>query len=147
MFRGSARADTRSVTVELLSRHLVRTVDSIGLPSEAHPVEGRASREDAYTIHVTTSLAQTAERLTELIGGAKVAVVTDTTVMDLYGPTLVRALERAGVEPEIAAIPPGEQHKTLGQACKLLDWLTGTQIGRRDVIVNLGGGVVTDMGG
>lgn len=147
MFRGSARADTRSVTVELLSRHLVRTVDSIGLPSEAHPVEGRASREDAYTIHVTTSLAQTAERLTELIGGAKVAVVTDTTVMDLYGPTLVRALERAGVEPEIAAIPPGEQHKTLGQACRLLDWLTGTQIGRRDVIVNLGGGVVIDMGG
>ena len=135
------------MTVELLSRHLVRTVDSIGLPSEAHPVEGRASREDAYTIHVTTSLTQTAERLTELIGGAKVAVVTDTTVMDLYGPTLVRALERAGVEPEIAAIPPGEQHKTLGQACKLLDWLTGTQIGRRDVIVNLGGGVVIDMGG
>jgi 3-dehydroquinate synthase len=133
--------------VELLSRHLVRTVDSIGLPSEPHPVEGRASREDAYTIHVTTSLAETAERLTELIGGAKVAIVTDSTVMDLYGPTLVRALERAGIEPEIAAIPPGEKHKTLGQACRLLDWLTGTQIGRRDVLVNIGGGVVIDMGG
>jgi 3-dehydroquinate synthase len=135
------------VSVELLSRHLVRTVDSIGLSSEPHPVEGRASREDAYTIHVTTSLAETAERLTELIGGAKVAIVTDSTVMDLYGPTLVRALERAGIEPEIAAIPPGEQHKTLAQACRLLDWLAGTNIGRRDVIVCLGGGVVIDMGG
>ncbi|HEX6651873.1 MAG TPA: 3-dehydroquinate synthase family protein [Thermoleophilaceae bacterium] len=135
------------MTVELLSRHLVRTVDSIGLPSEPHPVEGRASREDAYTIHVTTSLAETAERLTELIGDAKVAIVTDSTVMDLYGPTLVRALDRAGIEPEIAAIPPGEQHKTLGQACRLLDWLTETNLGRRDVIVCLGGGVVIDMGG
>ena len=56
-----------------------------------------------------------------------VAIVTDTTVMDLHGPTLVRALHRAGIEPEIAAIPPGERHKTLGQACRLLDWLTGTQ--------------------
>jgi 3-dehydroquinate synthetase len=127
MSRRDPQTDTQGVTVELLSRHLVRTVDAIGLPGEPLPVEGRASREDAYTIHVTASLADTAERLTELIGGAKVAIVTDSTVMDLYGPTLVRALHRAGIEPEIAAIPPGEQHKTLGQACKLLDWLTGTQ--------------------
>src|SRR3954447_8004031 len=64
----------QSVTVELLSRHLVRTIDSIGLPSQLHPVEGRASRDDAYTIHVTTSLAETAERLTDLIAGARVAI-------------------------------------------------------------------------
>jgi len=135
------------VTVELLSRDLVRTVDSIGLPSAPHPVEGRAARQDAYTIHVTTSLRDTAGRLIELVGGAKVAILTDRNVMDLYGPTLVRALEGAGIEPEVAVIPPGERHKTLGQASKLLDWLTETQIGRRDVIVTLGGGVVIDMGG
>ena len=144
---GRRRADTRQVTARLLSPDLVRTVDSIGLPSEAHPVEGRSARDDAYTIHVTTSLRDTAERLIELIGDAKVAIVTDRNVMDLYGPTLVRALERAGIEPEVAVVPPGERHKTLGQASDLLDWLTRTEIGRRDVIVNLGGGVVIDMGG
>jgi 3-dehydroquinate synthase len=147
MVGGAVRTDTRRVTVELLGRDLVRTVDSIGLPAAPHPVEGRASREDAYTIHVTTSLADTAERLIDLIGGAKVALLTDRNVMDLYGPTLVRALERAGISPEVAVIPPGERHKTVRQACELLDWLTGTQIGRRDVIVTLGGGVVIDMGG
>jgi hypothetical protein len=147
MVGGAVRTDTRRVTVELLGRDLVRTVDSIGLPAAPHPVEGRASREDAYTIHVTTSLADTAERLIELIGGAKVALLTDGNVMDLYGPTLVRALERAGISPEVAVIPPGERHKALRQACDLLDWLTGTQIGRRDMIVTLGGGVVIDMGG
>jgi 3-dehydroquinate synthetase len=120
------RADTPRVTVELLSRDVVRTVDSIGLPGRSYPVEGRASREDVYTIHVTTSLADTAERLIELIGGAKVAILTDSNVMDLYGPTLVRALEGVAIRPEVAVIPPGEQHKTLGQACELLDWLTGT---------------------
>jgi len=33
------------------------------------------------------------------------------------------------------------------QAFELLDWLTGTQLTRRDVIVTFGGGVVVDMGG
>jgi NAD(P)-dependent dehydrogenase (short-subunit alcohol dehydrogenase family) len=44
-------------------------------------------------------------------------------------------------------VPAAERHKTLRQAGELLDWLTGTQISRRDVIVLLGGGVVIDMGG
>ena len=44
-------------------------------------------------------------------------------------------------------MPAGERHKTLRQAFELLDWLTGTQLGRRDVIVTFGGGVVIDMGG
>ena len=44
-------------------------------------------------------------------------------------------------------MPAGEPHKSLDQAFELLDWLTGTQLGRRDLIVNLGGGVVIDMGG
>ena len=44
-------------------------------------------------------------------------------------------------------MPAGEHHKTLRQAGDLLDWLTGTQIGRRDVLLLLGGGVVIDMGG
>jgi 3-dehydroquinate synthase len=132
---------------ELLSSDLVRTVDAIGLPPANHPVKGRSARRDSYPIVVTTSLATTVERLLDLIGGARVAVLTDSTVMELYGGTVLRALDRAGVEPEVAVVPAGERHKTLGQAFELLDWLTGTQIGRRDVIVNLGGGVVIDMGG
>src|SRR5262245_64714529 len=128
---------TRAMPTELLSRDLVRTVDAIGLPPADRLVEGRSARRDAYPIVVTTSLAATVERLLDLIGGARVAVLTDSTVMELYGATLLRALGRAGVEPEVAVVPAGERHKTLGQAFELLDWLTGTQIGRRDAIVNL----------
>jgi 3-dehydroquinate synthase len=138
---------TRAMPTELVSRDLVHTVDAIGLPAPDHPVEGRSARRDCYPIFVTSSLAAAVERLLGLIAGTRVAVLTDTTVMELYGSTVVRALDRAGLEPEVAVIPAGEQHKTLGQAFELLDWLTGTQIGRRDVIVNLGGGVVIDMGG
>ena len=90
-------------------------------------VEGRSERRDAYPIVVTRSHEDTVERLLELVGNARVAVITDTTVAELHGPVVIGALKKAGIEPEVAAVPAGERHKTLRQAGELLDWLTGTQ--------------------
>ena len=132
---------------ELLSRDLVHTVDAIELPPLGSAVEGRSERRDSYPIVVTRSPEETVARLLELVGEAKVALITDTTVAKLHGPLVIGALEKAGIEPEVAAVPAGEPNKTLQQACEVLDWLTGTQIGRSDVVVLLGGGVVIDMGG
>jgi 3-dehydroquinate synthase len=132
---------------ELLSRDLVHTVDAIELPAPRTALEGRARRQDSYPILVTRSFEETVARLLELIGDAHVAVITDEIVAELYGPVIIRGLERSGLEAEVATVRPGERHKTLKQAFELLDWLTGTQVGRRDVIVNIGGGVVIDMGG
>jgi len=133
--------------IELLSRDLLHTRDAIGLPPPGEPIEGRAARCDAYPIVVTRSLPQTLEHLSGLIGDAHVAVITDRTVAELHGDTLLRGLADAGCEPEVAAIEAGERYKTLPQALELLDWLTGTQLTRRDVILTFGGGVVIDMGG
>lgn len=132
---------------DLLSEHLLHTRDAIELPLPDEPVEGRAERSDAYPIFVARSLAQTVDQLQELIGDAKLAVITDRTVAGLHGDALLRALHRAGIEPELAAIPPGERHKTFDQARELLDWLSETELCRRDVIVTFGGGVVNDLGG
>jgi 3-dehydroquinate synthase len=96
---------------------------------------------------VTRSAEETVERLLRVVGDSHVAVITDAVVMELWGPLVVGALDKAGVEPEVVVVPAGERHKTLGQAAELLNWLAGTQIGRRDLILNLGGGVVIDMGG
>src|SRR5215216_3701420 len=135
------------MSTELLSRDLLHTRDAIALPAPGDPVEGRAARSDTYPIVVTTSLSETLDELVTLIGDASVAVITDRTVAELHGEALTRGLGAAGVAPELIAIPAGERHKTLPQAAELLDWLTGTQLGRRDVIVTFGGGVVVDMGG
>jgi 3-dehydroquinate synthase len=133
--------------VEVLSSDLVHTVDAIELPGQGSDVVGRAERHDSYPIVVTRLPEETIERLLQVIGCAKIAVITDETVAELYGPLVIGALQKAGVETEVVTVPAGERHKTLRQAVELLDWLTGTQIGRRDFIVNLGGGVVIDMGG
>jgi 3-dehydroquinate synthase len=133
--------------IELLSRDLLHTRDAIGLRPLGEPIEGRAARSDSYPIVVTRSLPQTLDRLLELIGGARVALITDRTVAELHGQALLGGLADAGCEPEVVAMAAGERHKTLPQALDLLDWLTGTQLTRRDVIVTFGGGVVVDMGG
>ena len=132
---------------ELLSRDLVHTVDAIQLPPLGSTVEGRSARRDSYPIVVTRTPEDSVARLLELVGDARVALITDENVAELYGPLVIGALEKAGVETEVAAIPPGERHKTLRHACELLDWLTGTQISRCDVVILLGGGVVIDLGG
>jgi 3-dehydroquinate synthase len=135
------------VPTDLLSHELLHTRDAIDLPPPDEAVHGRAQRSDAYPIWVTRSMYGTLERLLDLIGDAHVAVITDRTVAELHGPALLGPLGDAGYEPEVVAIPAGERHKTLEQATCLLDWLAGTQLARRDVIVTFGGGVVIDMGG
>ena len=143
----AGRADTSRVHVETLSPDLVRTVDDIDLPPVGGEVVANAERRDSYPIVVTRSPEDTIERLLQAVGDRRVAVITDERVAELYGPLVLGALRKAGVRPEVAAVPAGERHKTLTQAVELLDWLTGTQIGRRDLVCCLGGGVVIDMGG
>ena len=133
--------------VDLLSRDLVHTVDAIELPEPGSEVVAHSERRDAYPIVVTRSPEETLERLVRLIGDSRVAVITDETVHELYGSLLLDALDKAGIEPEVGVVPAGERHKTMTQAFDLLNWLTGTQVGRRDLILAFGGGVVIDMGG
>lgn len=44
-------------------------------------------------------------------------------------------------------MPAGEQYKTLREAEKIMDQLMALQCSKQTLLVNLGGGVVTDMGG
>jgi 3-dehydroquinate synthase len=128
--------------------HELRTRDAIALPSHSDTVvEGRASRSDTYPIHVTRTLEETLERVGELIGGASVAVITDDVVIDLHGAAFVDGLDGMGFAPDVAVVPGGEANKTLEQATELWHWLARSALGRRDVLLTFGGGVVNDLGG
>jgi len=50
-------------------------------------------------------------------------------------------------EPIIVRIPPGEQHKNI-ETCKLIWWqMMEEGVDRKALVLNLGGGVIGDMGG
>lgn len=50
-------------------------------------------------------------------------------------------------EAEIVQMPSGEEHKSIDIAMSVWEALTDYGISRKDLIINLGGGIVTDMGG
>jgi 3-dehydroquinate synthase len=131
-----------SPTVEPL-----RIRDAIALPAAGTTVTARAQRSDAYTVHVVAGMRALFDRLGELLDGVSVAVITDETVRELYGSQLVRGLQRAGIDPLVRSVPAGERSKSLGQAIALWDWLAGSELARRDVVLAFGGGVVADLGG
>ena len=74
-------------------------------------------------------------------------VLTDEAVGPLYGAQLAGSLAAAGFETQQFALAVGEEQKTLATVSRVYDWLIGNRVERRDFVVCLGGGVVTDLGG
>ncbi|HEX7299593.1 MAG TPA: 3-dehydroquinate synthase family protein [Solirubrobacteraceae bacterium] len=137
-----------TATVDPRTPQPLLTRDAFELPThEGRPVLGRSSRADAYPIYVTRTMPEALLRLRDLIGDARVALVTDATVHDLLGPTFLGGLKELGIEPHVAVVPAGEVHKSLDQAVRLWHWLAISPLGRRDVVLTFGGGVVNDMAG
>jgi 3-dehydroquinate synthase len=122
--------------------------DAFPIAGPATAVTARASRHDRYDVHVTRSWDDTVARLDELLGGVRaVAVVTDDTVEALYGGELTRALRDRDLAVTAYAVPAGEASKSLEAAVALWHWLAVGDIGRRDLVLAFGGGVICDLGG
>ena len=64
-----------------------------------------------------------------------------------HGQPLVRMLRALGAEALARAVPAGEQTKSLATAVEMWNWLAHTGLGRRDLVVTFGGGVINDLGG
>lgn len=127
---------------------LHRIVDSFDLPAADAALGGRARRDEHYAVHVTRSPQATAQALLEATEGAEhVAVIADAGALELHGERLLGGLRDHGRELHVHQVPPGEPSKALEPALVLWDALARSPIGRRDVVLNLGGGVVCDLGG
>ncbi len=133
------------MSASALPGFLVR--DFVPLPGDDGAIHAHAHREHRYAIHITREHEALLELLVAHVGDRAVALVTDETVEALYAGELIAGLREAGVDVLAHAIPGGEASKSLECAVELWDWLADSPIGRRDTVVNLGGGVVCDVGG
>jgi len=138
-------AEPGGMTASALPGFLVR--DFVPLPEPSAELSARARRDDAYPIHVVEDAARLVELLLLELDGDSVALVTDDAVEPLYAGEVIAGLRGAGIEVLARSVPAGEPSKSLGRAVELWDWLARSSIGRRDAVVNLGGGVVCDLGG
>lgn len=88
------------------------------------------------------SLAKTLKDL----GPTKVFIVTDSNTVIHCLPYFLEQ-QTFEIQPEVLTIPSGEIHKTIDSCVALWNTLSEKGADRKSLIINLGGGVVTDLGG
>ncbi len=101
-----------------------------------------------YDILIGKGLLQTlGQELKKRISNCKIALITDSTVVKLYGAGAIASIEEAGFEICQFTFPAGEGSKNIQTLSEILEFLAEEEITRHDVVVALGGGVVGDMAG
>lgn len=73
-------------------------------------------------------------------------ILMDEYVYEIWGESILTSIS-AFNRAEIILIPRGEENKTLETCAQVWGALLEYNIGRSDIIINIGGGVTTDLGG
>jgi shikimate kinase / 3-dehydroquinate synthase len=103
--------------------------------------------EGGYPTYVGADLMARAEHFLPPFDHAELAyVITHPALAELSVP-VAAALERRGLRAHVGAVPEGEESKSIAAAAVLYDELAKAGAHRNDVIIGVGGGVVTDLAG
>lgn len=106
------------------------------------------TRDLSYPVRIGEGmLARLGAEVTRKREPRRAAIISDENVLPLHGPVARQSLEAAGVSVVTRAIVPGEASKRPDVLVALVSDLVAAGIGRRDVVVALGGGVVGDLAG
>jgi 3-dehydroquinate synthase len=102
----------------------------------------------SYEVVIGPGVLEDVGKLVRIVSDArKVAIITDGTVGELFGLTVERKLIEAGFEVHPLSVAPGEASKSWAVAGEVLEALAELRLGRDDLVVALGGGVVGDLAG
>ena len=84
--------------------------------------------------------------LMETYANCKIVIIVDENTHDYCLEYLLTSFETLK-EAEVMLLPVGEENKVMEVCFQVWEALSEYEVGRKDLIINLGGGVVTDMGG
>lgn len=99
-----------------------------------------------YKVTIGHSLFEDVAKRVKEVGAVQAAIITQPVMSDA-AKELARAIESQGQEVTIITVPDAEDGKTLTVAGDCWDTLGRKTFGRKDVIIGLGGGAVTDLAG
>ncbi|ADO82982.1 3-dehydroquinate synthase [Ilyobacter polytropus DSM 2926] len=77
----------------------------------------------------------------------KIILVSNTKVGALYSEKVLDILENTGKNISYFEISDGEEHKSIESAFGIYDFMVENDFDRSSLIISLGGGVITDLGG
>jgi 3-dehydroquinate synthase len=114
-----------------------------GVPRTARMLWSRAGK--GHPVYVGAGVLGAAGALWP--GQGRCFVVADEHALALHGEQLLASLSAATAVAGTITIPPGEHHKSLAEAERVLRALARAGMQRSDTLVALGGGVVGDLAG
>ncbi|MFA9477262.1 3-dehydroquinate synthase [Phycisphaerales bacterium AB-hyl4] len=77
----------------------------------------------------------------------RAALVVDEQIASSHGRVAARSLSAADYDTQVANMPTGEKHKTLGTVRGLYEVLLNARLERKSPVVALGGGITGDTAG
>lgn len=117
-------------------------------PREVQATSAHVDEAHHYDVTISSGLMKSLpSRLFRAFGRAKMAILTDENVDPLYATDLLDDLRSSGIDAFKVVVPPGESSKNAAQAGRVIRALWENGLDRRGLLLNVGGGVVTDLGG
>ncbi len=102
----------------------------------------------AYDIRIGPDLlARAGTEIDRLARKPRVAIVTETRVAALHLAVLRASLGERNVTAEALELEPGEATKGWAALERTVEWLIARRIGRDDLVIAFGGGVIGDLAG
>ncbi|HVS81483.1 MAG TPA: 3-dehydroquinate synthase [Pyrinomonadaceae bacterium] len=108
------------------------------------------ARKQNYEIKIGSGILSTlgAEARAALGSDARrVALISNSTVFDLYGKRVLRSLKAENLNTAQWLMPDSERHKSLRSLEQAVRFLSEARLERSDAVIALGGGVVGDLAG
>lgn len=104
--------------------------------------------EKRYDIVIEkNSLSKAGVIIHPFLRGSKIALITDRNVDKYYGDLVLSSIRDEGIEIVKYVIEPGESSKNIDVAMDIYKFMLDNGMGRKDLLVALGGGVIGDLVG
>jgi len=140
--------DTRSKTPEQIAGDILSKVkikDSKKISSEPECINIKTASSTYDVIIGENDVTQLTDFLQ--VRPKSCAVISNPLVAALYLDPVADQLDKAGIEVVPVIVPDGERYKTLKTVSKIYDVLLKHHFDRSDIVLGLGGGVITDIAG
>jgi 3-dehydroquinate synthase len=139
---------TLGKSAEQVALEIIAMLTSSGKLTGSSPIVRRVQVGEGYDTAVDWGgIGRLADYLKQLHLPARIFLITDSNLYDLYATKIAHNLSSAGFEPAIYSVPAGEASKSQQQVNAIYDWLIEHHAERREALIALGGGVVGDLVG
>ncbi|MCA0132680.1 3-dehydroquinate synthase [Winogradskyella alexanderae] len=98
-------------------------------------------------VHFNMNVYSELNKHIKLSNPSSIFILVDTNTHDYCLPRFLSNLESDDILVEVMEMPEGEDHKTIDICTGVWEALSEYGADRKSLLINLGGGVVTDLGG